>query len=468
MSTLRCIMSLLLIANITTGQVSQPSTATSGGGGVVQAGGIASVFTVGQGLQSTVHGFVSVYSTLLVEQPTFPPPRNLVVDITESGNVSLQWGPPIFNPTEDIPDPVVEALVFDDGTPGGSYTWTEGAKMGSRLSPSWPCKILELQFYHGTPGLFTAGIFEWTGTAPGSELLEIDASSTAVGWVTVDVSSYDIQVNSDFIVANGMQNATVSLGFDTDGNGRAWDWNGTTWSAWNETYFVRAIVQELESDQIASISSLSATDESVFLNTAIIEQKGYNDINSAIASMPASNYVLENRENGQFSHYKIYRGSEISGSYDQQFSQIMDTVFVDTTVEENRHYYYTVSAIYVNPQGESNLSNEVEVHTPVAIDRPGSNLQPLYYSLVQNFPNPFNPSTTIRYGIPDDSHVSMVIYDIQGREITRLVNDLQVAGWYDFTWNGTNSDNIQVGTGLYIARIKAGHFTDVIKMVYLR
>jgi hypothetical protein len=93
---------------------------------------------------------------------------------------------------------------------------------------------------------------------------------------------------------------------------------------------------------------------------------------------------------------------------------------------------------------------------------------PTEYILDQNFPNPFNPSTTLRYGIPESAHVSIIIYDVQGREIMNLVNTSQAAGWYNITWNGMTNSYIQVSTGMYFARIKAGNFTDVIKMVYLR
>jgi hypothetical protein len=93
---------------------------------------------------------------------------------------------------------------------------------------------------------------------------------------------------------------------------------------------------------------------------------------------------------------------------------------------------------------------------------------PSDYALQQNYPNPFNPTTTIRYGLPSVSDVTIVIYDITGREVKTLVNTSQSAGWYNIQWNGITQSGTSVSTGVYFARIQAGNYSEVIKMVYLR
>lgn len=93
---------------------------------------------------------------------------------------------------------------------------------------------------------------------------------------------------------------------------------------------------------------------------------------------------------------------------------------------------------------------------------------PVTFMLKQNYPNPFNPTTTIRYGLPEDTDVLLHIYDIAGREVKTLVSTSQAAGWYTVQWNGTSYDGTTVGTGMYFARIQAGDFSQVMKMVYLR
>jgi len=93
---------------------------------------------------------------------------------------------------------------------------------------------------------------------------------------------------------------------------------------------------------------------------------------------------------------------------------------------------------------------------------------PTEFILDQNFPNPFNPSTTIRYGLPDDSEVSMVIYDIRGNTVRTIESGAQVAGWYEHVWNGMNDEGQPVSTGLYLTRLRAGSYTKTIKMLYLK
>lgn len=102
----------------------------------------------------------------------------------------------------------------------------------------------------------------------------------------------------------------------------------------------------------------------------------------------------------------------------------------------------------------------------VAIDE---NTQlPLAYALNQNYPNPFNPMTTITYNLPETAEISLIVYDIMGREVAFLVNRQQSPGYYRIEWNGLNSSGIQLGTGLYFCRMEAGIFSQTIKMIYLK
>ncbi|NQV16200.1 T9SS type A sorting domain-containing protein, partial [bacterium] len=93
---------------------------------------------------------------------------------------------------------------------------------------------------------------------------------------------------------------------------------------------------------------------------------------------------------------------------------------------------------------------------------------PTEYVLQQNFPNPFNPTTTLSYGLPEDSQVSLIIYDIRGNTVKSIESGSQVAGWYDRTWNGIDEAGLPVATGIYLARLQAGSYTKTIKMLYLK
>ncbi|MBH31701.1 MAG: hypothetical protein CMG71_06910 [Candidatus Marinimicrobia bacterium] len=93
---------------------------------------------------------------------------------------------------------------------------------------------------------------------------------------------------------------------------------------------------------------------------------------------------------------------------------------------------------------------------------------PDQFQLHANFPNPFNPTTSIMYDLPEDASVSLMIYDITGREIRHLVNESQNAGFKAIMWDGTNNYGYPVGTGMYLYQIKAGSFVQTRKMLLMK
>jgi flagellar hook assembly protein FlgD len=93
---------------------------------------------------------------------------------------------------------------------------------------------------------------------------------------------------------------------------------------------------------------------------------------------------------------------------------------------------------------------------------------PKQFALYPAYPNPFNPTTTLRYELPEDAIVNITIYDMVGRIIRTLVNDSQTAGYKSIQWNATNDRNEPVSTGLYLYTIQAGKFRQTEKMVLLK
>jgi len=85
---------------------------------------------------------------------------------------------------------------------------------------------------------------------------------------------------------------------------------------------------------------------------------------------------------------------------------------------------------------------------------------PIEYILSQNFPNPFNPSTTIKYQILELSFVTLKVYDVLGNEITILVNEEKPVGSYEVSWNASN-----LPSGIYYYQLASGSFVETKKMV---
>ena len=85
------------------------------------------------------------------------------------------------------------------------------------------------------------------------------------------------------------------------------------------------------------------------------------------------------------------------------------------------------------------------------------------FKLSQNFPNPFNPNTKISYALPKQGFVTLKIYDITGREIQTLVNEVKQAGYYTVDFNGSH-----LSSGVYFYKIKSSHFVSVKRMVLIK
>jgi hypothetical protein len=93
---------------------------------------------------------------------------------------------------------------------------------------------------------------------------------------------------------------------------------------------------------------------------------------------------------------------------------------------------------------------------------------PTRFQLYPAFPNPFNPITTLRYDLLENSFVTLIIYDILGREVKTLMNQTQNGGYKSILWDGTNNHGYSVSAGVYLYRIQAGGYTRAKKMVLLK
>lgn len=93
---------------------------------------------------------------------------------------------------------------------------------------------------------------------------------------------------------------------------------------------------------------------------------------------------------------------------------------------------------------------------------------PSAFKLHRNYPNPFNPSTTISYELPVDGKVVVKIYNTIGQEIRTLVNEVKPAGYHNLVWNGRNNGGQTVSSGIYIYRMQAGQYVNSQKMMLIK
>jgi len=135
------------------------------------------------------------------------------------------------------------------------------------------------------------------------------------------------------------------------------------------------------------------------------------------------------------------------------------TEYLDVTVPVNSEpYYYWLQAV-----GESGESEKVAFGIETTVKT-----IPNEFNVSYPYPNPFNPSTTIQYEIPENSHVKLVIYDTLGRKVSVLTDTLVSAGTHETVWDGRNYRGETVGSGVYIFQLIAGANKTHGKILFLR
>jgi len=104
----------------------------------------------------------------------------------------------------------------------------------------------------------------------------------------------------------------------------------------------------------------------------------------------------------------------------------------------------------------------------ISIDEDLADIIPSAYILLPNYPNPFNPNTTIEFGLPSPSHVSLEIYNVLGQKVITLIDRNLPAGYHSTQWNSTDDNGNPVATGIYLYKLTAGEFTETKKMILIK
>jgi hypothetical protein len=179
-----------------------------------------------------------------------------------------------------------------------------------------------------------------------------------------------------------------------------------------------------------------------------------------------------------FSVRAVERGAELSASFESTFPNVLVRVYrgegsgglvdlttqamngdatfryVDDTVAPGKSYRYMIGVV----DGDGEFVSPIESFTmPAAKTR-----------LDQNSPNPFNPTTAIRFSLSERQNVTLVVYDVNGRRVRALVSGVRNAGSHTVTWDGRDNAGSTVSSGVYFYRLDAGKFSDTKKMVLLK
>ncbi len=160
--------------------------------------------------------------------------------------------------------------------------------------------------------------------------------------------------------------------------------------------------------------------------------------------------------------FNVLRSLSKEGEYKKINTELIEPTpdgnyaYLDNQVVAGKTIYYKIEDVSIG--GVKTTHGPVKAETPL----------PDEFKIAQNFPNPFNPITTIRYQLPHDAHVQIHIYNILGQRVRTLVDRKIKAGYHAVMWDARNDIGSQVASGIYYYRIVAGDFRDVKKMAVLK
>lgn len=118
--------------------------------------------------------------------------------------------------------------------------------------------------------------------------------------------------------------------------------------------------------------------------------------------------------------------------------------------------------------GRSQENIEIEIEETITSVDAGESALPESFFLEQNYPNPFNPQTTIRFALPADSDVKLLVYNLIGQRVRTLVNKTMKAGTHQVQWNGRGDDGVRVASGIYLLRFEAGDAVQTRRMILMK
>ena len=168
-------------------------------------------------------------------------------------------------------------------------------------------------------------------------------------------------------------------------------------------------------------------------------------------------------EEPDFGKYPVYRSDQ--PNIDPEVMEPLATTGNTTYTDENpamENVFYVVVAEDVH-NNRSGASNEVAIVLTGISSRNAVETLPEEFALHQNFPNPFNPSTTFRFDLPESAEVVLEIYNPLGHKVAEIVNDKLNAGRYQIPWNAST-----LSSGVYVYVLRAGNFRESGKLLLLK
>ena len=216
----------------------------------------------------------------------------------------------------------------------------------------------------------------------------------------------------------------------------------------------------------SSTASLSSMDYNIFNNVAVIRwgRTAQDNLSSFQSSFNKGLNCKEidpeyiDPQNGDFtlqSTSPAIDAGNVNAAYDTFFNLYGIDIKVDAnSVSRPQNGTWDIGAFEYS--GTTSLSTEEDI-----------GLLPKSFDL-RSYPNPFNPSTVVRYDVPQACNVELQVYDISGRQVARIDSGYRSAGTHTISWNARDDKGRQIASDIYLLHIQAGNYSKTIKMMYLK
>ncbi len=219
---------------------------------------------------------------------------------------------------------------------------------------------------------------------------------------------------------------------------------------WWENPYGAALIRFWEND---SVKTIRTTVNGLFLDD--------NGVSSSTFSIPADKDGIAWMENDFTLYYFKFSSSSLN-SYD--LSSYFDDKYTTNYIVKLSGKYVIIDAISYTPTNKTGIYLFTLRDSVTAVSEEKFTMLPENFKLEQNFPNPFNPTTNIRYELPVRTRVQLKIFDLTGREVAVLVNGVQTAGKYNIKFNAN-----KLASGIYFYRLTTVNgFFAVKKMILLK
>lgn len=252
------------------------------------------------------------------------------------------------------------------------------------------------------------------------------------------------------VTVSGITNTSYALSGLTPGATYYWrvrgHYSGSTYTSWSPTFeFVVDAGANPVAPRIGSPNNVNIATNAPILSWFL-----------PVQSSSSLRYTVELASNPDFIN-------------SQTFDNVSNLQQAVSNLSVGEYYWRVKSYVANNSALQSNYSptGKFAVNTPTNNDDQ-VNLIPSKFEVSQNYPNPFNPSTLISVALPENTRMSIRVYNALGQEILTLTDGDYSAGTHKFTWNGTDNSGKLVSAGIYFYRVETSKNTLVKKMTFMK